>query len=84
MRQVFVHIDRLVLTGVRHGDRRAVAEGLQHGLQHALEEHQAAAGLATLGHQSRLRVRGVDVMHGAGARALGDRVGQGIGREIGT
>jgi hypothetical protein len=83
MRQVFVHIDRLILHGVRRSDRNAVAEGLQHALQRELMERATPSRLGHAGSVARMRVTGVDLHQGATASDIGDRVGQGIGRELG-
>jgi len=50
MTRVVVHIDRLVLTGFRPGDRRAIADGLQGELSRSLADPISAQRLANLGH----------------------------------
>jgi hypothetical protein len=54
-----VHIDRLVLTGVRAADRQALANGLRDELTRRLTAPDAVGRLASIGNVARLRVDGV-------------------------
>jgi len=84
MTRVIVHIDRLVLKGLRPEDRHAVAQGLQAELERAWSGRDAASRLRGLGDVPRLQVGGVAVERGASPQRVGERVAQGIGREIGS
>jgi hypothetical protein len=82
VRHVHVHIDRLVLKGVAHGDRHAVAEGLQHELRRVLADRQTVASMTDRREIPRLRVASASIDPSASPRHLGERVAQGIGEEI--
>jgi hypothetical protein len=82
VRRVVVHIDRLVLRGVRREDRYAVAEGLQQELTRLLADPHVTGSLASLGSVQRLRAGGVDVAPGSGPQRLGERVAHGISRGL--
>lgn len=82
MTRVVVHIERLVLKDFRPQDGDAVAEGLQRELSRLLAEPGTAPQLAALGSLPRLRVGGVPLERGVGAQQIGERLAQGIGREI--
>lgn len=82
MTRVVVHIDRLVLKGFRPQDREAIAAGLQEELSLAFAVPDAARSLTAMGGVSRLQVGGVAVDRGTTPQRVGERVAQGIGREI--
>ena len=82
MTRVVVHIERLVLKDFRPQDGDAVAEGLQRELSRLLAEPGAAPQLAALGSLPRLQVGGVPLDRGAGAQQIGERLAQGVSREI--
>lgn len=71
MRRVFVHIDRLVLRGIRPEDRREFAEGLRTGLAGLLAEPQATARIGRIGAIANLRAGRVPVVPGTTPSALG-------------
>lgn len=54
MRRVHVHIDSLVLHGVSHDDRRAVARAIERELARQLSIAGVAGSLASLGHIDRV------------------------------
>lgn len=82
MTHVVVHIERLVLKEFRPQDGNAVAEGLQRELSRLLAEPGTALQLAALRSLPRLHVGGVPLERGVGAQQFGERLAQGIGREI--
>lgn len=82
MRHIIVHIDRLVLNGFRHEDRHAFGQGLQAELERVWAERDAVSRLRALGDVPRLQVGGVPVEKSASPQHVGQRVAQGIGREI--
>lgn len=71
MRRVVVHIDRLVLRGIRPEDRHQVAEGLRTELAASLGEPPAVAGIGRIGAIARLRAGRVSVVPGTTPGAIG-------------
>lgn len=55
MKRVIVHIDRLVLNGLRREDQQPVAEGLQGELGRLLHAPGVAEQLASMRSQARMR-----------------------------
>jgi hypothetical protein len=82
MKRVVVHIDRLVLRGVRQEDRHAVAAGLQQELQRVFGDREAVSKLRGMGDVSRLQVNGPNIRDSSEPQRLGQSVAQGIGAEI--
>jgi len=82
MTRVVVHIDSLVLNGLRHEDRHAVAAGLQAELQRLFATPNTPASLVTIGNAARLAVGEVLVKHGARPHSVGARAAQGIARSL--
>lgn len=82
MKRVIVHIDRLVLTGFRRGDRHAIAAGLQQELGQVFSDRDAVSHLRTVGNVSRLKESGVNIKQDAKPQRVGESVVQGIGKEI--
>lgn len=82
MTRVFVHIDRLVLTGVRAAERQALASGLRDELTRRLSAPEAVGRLASIGNVARLRVDGVSAGRDAGR--TGAAVARGIDRALGA
>lgn len=82
MTRVVVHIDRLVLKGFRPKDRHAIGQGLQAELERVFAERDAVSRLRGMGDVPRLQVGGVPVEKAASPQHVGQRVAQGIGREI--
>ena len=80
MKRIVVHIDRLVLKGIRPQDRHAFAAGLRQEMERQFAEPQLGPRLLALGDRPRLQIGAV---HGGAAptpAALGERVAQGIGK----
>jgi hypothetical protein len=82
MKRVVVHIDRLVLRGFRPEDRQAIADGLQQELGRVFANAEVGSLLPVRGDVSRLQVIGVRVEQGARPQRVGEKVAQGIGKEI--
>ena len=82
MKRVVVHIDRLLLNGFNHGDRHAMALGLQQELGRIAADRDTVAALRARANISRLDVSGVRMETGAKPHCVGQTVAQGIGREI--
>ena len=82
MTRVAIHIDRLVLDGFRHGDRHAVAAGLEQELARVLGKRQTVARLAVLGNVPTLDAGRVSIAPGAAPHRVGQQVARGIGRGI--
>ena len=82
MKDVLVHIDRLVLKGFRPEDRHAIAAGLQQELGRVFADQEAVSLLRAIGNVPRLQVSSVPVGHGSKPQRVGESVAQGIGREI--
>ena len=82
MTRVVVHIDRLVLKGFCHGDRRAIALGMQQELGRVFGDREASEQLRAAGDRTRLSVGGVHLEHGLTAQHIGANVARGINKEI--
>ena len=82
MKRVLVHIDRLVLKGVRREDRHAIAEGLQQELGRVLADRDVISSLTGRGDVPRLQVGGVHVEAGTKAQRFGENIAQGIASEV--
>jgi hypothetical protein len=82
MKGVVIHIDRLVLKGFRHGDRHAIAWGLQKELERVFGDREAIRHLSAVGDASRLPVGDVHVEHGSMPQRIGANVARGIRKEI--
>ena len=70
-RRIVLHIDRLVLRGIDHGNAAAVASGLQAGLQELLAQAGEAPTIISAGDRYRVRAGSVRVHDGDSGRALG-------------
>jgi len=84
MKRIVVHIDHLVLRGVRHEERHAVAAGLRGELSRWLGEPRAGDRLARLGHTPRLSLGRVSIAAGAKAEAVGVATARALGRAAGA
>ncbi len=82
MKRVVLHIDSLVLKGFRHEDRHGIAVGLQQELGRVFADREAVSLLSAVGDVSRLQVGGVPVEQGSRPQRVGERVAQGIGKEM--
>jgi hypothetical protein len=82
MKRVVFHIDRLLLNGFHHGDRHAVALGLEQELRRIAADRDTVAALRARANISRLDVSGVRMETGARPHSVGRTVARGIGREI--
>ena len=82
MRQVFVDIERLVLTGFRFEDRCVIAGAIEEELNRLLGTHQAAERLSRLDSVPFLKAGEVRLGAGAKAYEVGVRTAQGVGTLI--
>jgi hypothetical protein len=82
MKRVVVHIDRLVLSGFRPDERRAVAAGLEAELRQAFSEPALALRVGATGNVASLAVRRVQIERGAWPRRVGQHVARGIVQEM--
>jgi hypothetical protein len=82
MKRVVVHIDRLVLNGIRHADQFAFAGGLQQELERGFGDREAVSHLSAVGDTSRLLVGGLHIEHGSRPQRFGANVARGIHKEI--
>jgi hypothetical protein len=82
MKRVVVHIDRLVLNGVRPEDQHAFAAGLQQELQRGFRDRDAVSQLTAVGDRSGFQVGGLRIEHGSMPQRIGANVARGIHREI--
>jgi hypothetical protein len=78
MTRLVLHIDRIVLDGVAHGDRHAFARGLQEALGTALGERGASTAWARQAGAARIDVGVVQVPHATSASDLGARAARHI------
>lgn len=81
MRRVHLHIDSLVLHGVAHEDRRAVAAAIERELARRLAVPGVAGELASLGHVDRLPAARVE-LGGSKPADIGGAAGRGIARTL--
>lgn len=82
MTRVVVHIDRLVLKGFPHQDRRALAEGLRQELGRLFAEPNAAHQLTAQGDVVRLKVNDVRVAATTSPATVGTQAARTIAREF--
>jgi pSer/pThr/pTyr-binding forkhead associated (FHA) protein len=82
-RRVVVKIDNLVLKGVRHEDRHAIAQGLQEQLTEMLSAPGMAEGLSQTGNIPHLRAGQVNVAADAKPQYIGIAAANGIGKGLG-
>jgi hypothetical protein len=80
MKRVVVHIDRLVLNGIRHAD--AFAAGLQQELERGFGDREAVSQLSAVGDTSVFQIGGLRIEHGSMPQRIGANVASGIHREI--
>lgn len=81
-RQVSVQIDSLVLTGFRHEDRYAIAQGLQDQLTEMLSTPDMAERLNQTSTIPRLRVGQVNVSTNARPQQIGSVAAEEIGKGL--
>jgi hypothetical protein len=82
MKRVVVHIDRLVLNGIRPADQHAFAAGLQQELQRGFGDREAVSQLSVAGDRPGFQVGGLHIAHGAMPQRIGANVARGIHKEI--
>ena len=82
MRRVVVHIDRLVLRGIRPADRHEFAAGLRTELAELLREPQAAARIGGIGAIAQLRAGRLPVNPGTAPGAIGSAAARRIRQAI--
>jgi hypothetical protein len=63
VKRVVVHIDRLVLKGLGHEDRHAIALGVRERLEHVFSDPQALRQLREAGNTPWLRLGALAVGH---------------------
>ena len=80
MSRVIVHIDRLVLRGIRAEDRHRVAAGLQQQLKGVFADREAIPRLKAIADAPGRKVSGVRVAHRSAPTRLGEAIGRGIGK----
>jgi hypothetical protein len=81
MSRIVLHVDALLLRGVRRQDRAAVAEAIRGELARVLQGPGMAARLRQRALVDRLHVPAVRIAAG-GAPAMGRAVARGIGRGL--
>jgi hypothetical protein len=82
MTRVVVHIDRLILNGIRHADQYAFAAGLQQELGRGFGDREAVSHLSAVGDKSRVLVGGLHIEHGSMPERAGANVARGIHEEM--
>jgi hypothetical protein len=78
MTRVVFHIDRLVLGGVRHSDRRVIADAMQRELGRLMADSEVLHSWRVRGDEARVDAGRVGIASGAPAREIGVRVARGI------
>jgi len=84
MKRVIVHVEGLVLRGFSHGDRRAIAAGLEGALSRLLAEPGALRALAGRGDSDRVQAGRVRIAPERGAADTGRAVAGRVVRAIAT
>jgi hypothetical protein len=82
MKRIIVHIDSLMLNGLCHEDRHAVAAALQRELARLPSNPGTAARLVAMGEAPRLRVGAIPIDSGSKPQRLGVEVARGLGKEM--
>jgi hypothetical protein len=82
VKQLIVHIDRLVLRGFRPEDRHAIAAGLQEGLADALNGAHGATQSAFPEAVPTLRAGRVEVGPGTSVQQIGGEVARVVGKRV--
>ena len=82
MKDVFVHIDRMVLKGFRNADAHAIGEGMRGELARLLADPATSQQLAALGHVSSLHAGKVGLAPDARPQRLGISAGRAIAKGI--
>jgi hypothetical protein len=80
MKRVVVHIDRLVLRGLRHEEQDAIAMALRERLEHTFGSREAVQQLSTLGNVPRLRLNSMPFGPGSKPRSAGANAARNIPR----
>jgi hypothetical protein len=81
-KRVVLHIDQLVLNGIAHRDRHAVAAGLQRELARLLAEPEAMAAWSAQAGVARVRAAPMPLAAGAAPLRVGTRAAQAIHRAM--
>lgn len=71
MTRVVFHIDRLVLDGVRHSDRCALADAMQRELSSLMADREVLRGWRVRGDEARVDAGRVSIASGSPAREIG-------------
>lgn len=82
MKRIIVRIDRLVLKGLRHEDRQAIAEGLREELGHIFTEAGSPLRWESRGSQAQLKAGGVRIAPGAEPNVIGQQTARSIAQEF--
>jgi hypothetical protein len=82
MTRIVLHVDRLLLRGVRSEDRAAIADALRGGLAQQFSRPDAAAQLSERGDVERVHAPIVRVPANATPALIGRAVARGIGRGV--
>jgi hypothetical protein len=82
MRRVLVHVNRLVLKGIRHEDRLSLVEGLRRELRLQLAEPGLANNLQRETHVPRLDGGRIRLGSTAGPASIGTQAGRRITKVI--
>jgi hypothetical protein len=82
VRRVIVHIDRLVLRGVRYEGRQALAEGLQAELARVLSGRATPAGIGPFRKAGTVDAGRLSVRRSASPATIGAKAAQSIGKAI--
>jgi hypothetical protein len=80
MRRIVVHIDQLVLRGISHADRLAVAAAIEQELRDRLAAPGVGERLTQLGALERLRLDTIHIDSGATPARIGTAAAGGIAR----
>ena len=82
MKRVVVHIDRLVVAGLREKDAESVGAGIRGELARLLANSTASARLASLGHVPSMHAGVVKVASEAAPHLLGVASARAIGKRV--
>jgi len=82
MKRVVVHIDRMVLKGLRNADAHAIGEGMRGELARLFADPAAGERLTSLGHVSSLHAGKVRLGHVTEPQQLGISAGRAAAKGI--
>jgi hypothetical protein len=82
MKRVVVHIDQLVLKGMRHEDRHGIADGLQQELSRVFSDRVTTSSFGAKGNLAQLRVGALSIEPISEGRRFKGKLAQNLRGEL--